>query len=39
MADLIQFHTSATLLLGVLMLGFFAVAGIMPFVSIVAGLK
>ena len=39
MADLIQFHTSATLLVGVFMLGFFAVAGTMPFVSIVAGWK
>jgi hypothetical protein len=39
MADLIPFHTSATLLVGVFMLGFFAVAGTMPFVSIVTGLK
>jgi hypothetical protein len=39
MSDLVQFHTSATLLVGVFMFGFFAVAGTMPFVSIVAGLK
>jgi hypothetical protein len=37
--DLVQLHTSATLLVGVLMLGFFVTAGVMPFVSIVVRMK
>ncbi len=36
--DMVQLHTSATLLVGVVMLGFFLIAGIMPFVSIVVKL-
>lgn len=33
----VQVHTSATLLIGTFMLGFFVFAGLMPFVSLVAG--
>jgi hypothetical protein len=36
---MVQLHTSATLLIGIFMLGFFVFAGLMPFVSFVAGLK
>ncbi len=36
--DLVQLHTSATLLIGVFMLGFFVTAGIMPYISIVVGM-
>ena len=37
--DLVQLHTSATLLVGVFMLGFFVTAGVMPYISIVVSLK
>jgi len=37
--DLVQLHTSTTLLVGVFMLGFFVAAGVMPYVSIVVKLK
>jgi hypothetical protein len=36
---IVQVHTSATLILGVLMLAFFVLAGVFPFVSFVAGMK
>lgn len=37
--DLVQLHTSATLLVGVLMLGFFVVSGVMPYITFVVGMK
>ena len=37
--DLIQLHTSATILVGMFMLGFFVTAGVMPFVSIVVSMR
>lgn len=36
---IVQLHTSVTFLIGLFMLGFFVFAGLMPFVSLVAGLK
>jgi hypothetical protein len=33
--DMVQLHTSATVLVGLFMLGFFVVAGIIPFLSFV----
>jgi hypothetical protein len=37
--DWVQLHTSATLLIGVFMLGFFVVAGVMPYISIVVRMR
>lgn len=37
--DLLHLHTSATLLVGVFMLGFFVVAGVMPFINMIVKLK
>ena len=37
--DIVQIHTSATLLVGLFMLTFFVTAGVMPFISIVVGLS
>jgi len=37
--DLVQLHTSVTLLVGVFMLVFFVAAGVMPYVSILVGMK
>ena len=37
--DWVQLHTSATLLVGVFMLGFFVVAGVMPYISIVVRMR
>ena len=37
--EIVQLHTSATLLVGMVMLIFFVTAGIMPYISIVVGLK
>jgi hypothetical protein len=37
--DVVQLHTSVTLLVGVFMFGFFVTAGVMPFVSIVVRMK
>ena len=36
--DLVQLHTSATLLVGVFMLGFFVTAGVMPYINMVVGM-
>ena len=35
----VQLHTSATLVVGVFMLGCFVLAGVLPFVTFVAGMK
>lgn len=37
--DWVQLHTSATLLVGVFMLGFFLIAGVVPYVSMVVRLR
>lgn len=37
--DMVQLHTSATILFGVLLLAFFVTAGILPYVSILVHMK
>ena len=37
--DVIQLHTSATLLIGFFMVAFFTVAGVMPFIPLVVGMS
>ena len=37
--DVVQMHTSATLLVGLFMLVFFVAAGVMPYVSIMVGAR
>ena len=39
MTEVVQLHTSATLLVGMFMLGFFVLAGVLPFVGMVVKMK